>query len=258
MTSMLESAVQDGTARRMQIEGVSLAAKTGTAGSDSISGNKDAWTVAFNPDYTVCVWMGFDSTDAAHCLPAEVTGGTYPALLVKQVFEHLYSADAAPAFTQPDGVVKATIDLKSLLVEDMPRLASVFTPEEQSLDEFFLEDDAPTEYSTYWTTPIAPFDLAVTSGEGGYPQVSFTPLESYVIYRLMRTDIATGQTVKTGEFTGSRDKVYFRDDTVQYGHTYQYYVLPVHPEVEVDGQSLTGAPSPSREITLLDEEDYMP
>lgn len=258
MTSMLQSAVEEGTARRLHMDGVSLAAKTGTSSADNISGNKDAWTVAFNPEYTVCCWMGFDSTDEAHCLPSEVTGGTYPALLVRQLFEYLYADEAAPVFEQPDGVVQATIDLKSLLVEDEPRLASTFTPDDQALEEFFLEDDAPTEYSTYWTVPSAPADLTVTSGGGGYPQVSFTPLESWVIYRLMRTDIATGQTVKVGEFTGSRNKIYLRDDTVQYGHTYQYFVLPVHPEIEMNGQPLTGASSAAREITLLDEEDYMP
>ena len=258
MTSVLESAVEDGTARRLSLDGVSLAAKTGTSGTDNISGNKDAWTVAFNPDYTVCCWMGFDSTDEAHCLPVTVTGGTYPALLVRQVYEYLYSSQAAPAFVQPDGVVEATIDIKSLLVEDEPRLASAFTPEDQSLDEFFLEDHAPTQYSTYWTVPKAPYDLFVTNGGGGYPYISFTPLESWVIYRLMRTDIATEQTVKVGEFTGSKDQVDLRDDTVQYGHTYQYYVLPVHPEIEVDGQPLTGTATKPLEIALRNEEDYMP
>lgn len=258
MASMLESTVQDGTARRMKIEGVSLAAKTGTSGSDNISGNKDAWTVAFNPDYTICCWMGFDSTDEAHCLPATVTGGTYPALLVRQVYAYLYSHQAAPAFVQPDGVVEAKIDKKSLLAEDEPRLASAFTPADQTLEEYFMEDDAPTQISTYWTVPQAPNDLSVTSGEGGYPQISFTPIESYVIYRLMRTDIATNQTVKVGEYTGSRDKVYLHDDTAHYGHTYQYYVLPVHPEIEVDGQSLTGTESARKEIALHKEEDYMP
>lgn len=258
MASVLESTVQDGTARRMKIEGVSLAAKTGTSGSDNISGNKDAWTVAFNPDYTVCCWMGFDSTDEAHCLPATVTGGTYPALLVRQVYAYLYSHQAAPAFVQPDGVVEAKIDKKSLLAEDEPRLASAFTPADQTLEEYFMEDDAPTQISTYWTVPQAPNDLSVTSGEGGYPQISFTPIESYVIYRLMRTDIATNQTVKVGEYTGSRDKVYLHDDTAHYGHTYQYYVLPVHPEIEVDGQSLTGTESARKEIALHKEEDYMP
>ena len=258
MTSMLQSAVQEGTARRVQIDGVSLAGKTGTMGADNISGNRDAWTIAYNTDYTICCWMGFDSTDEVHCLPSSVTGGTYPAMLVRQVFEYLYSDQAAPAFVQPNGVVQARIDLKTLLVEDEPQLASAFTPEDQTLEEYFLEGDAPTEYSTYWTVPKPPGDLTVSSGAGGYPRISFTPLENYVIYRLMRSDIATGQTVKIGEFTGSRDKVTLRDDTALYGHTYQYYVLPVHPEIQVDGTPLTGAPSLIKEIALLNEEDYMP
>ena len=258
MTSMLESTVEVGTARRLAIDGVSVAAKTGTSGSDGLDGNRDAWTVAYNSEYAMCCWMGFDSTDSEHCLPLSVTGGTYPAMLVRQVFEYLYSSDAAPAFVQPDGVVQATIDVGSLLVEEEPQLASAFTPEDQRLEEYFLADDAPTEYSTYWTVPQPPADLSVESGTGGYPTITFTPLESYVIYRLMRTDIATGQTVKVGEYTGSRSRVTVIDDTVQYRHTYQYYVLPVHPEIDVDGQPLTGASSSICEISLGREEDYMP
>ncbi len=258
MTSVLESTVEGGTARRMKIDGVSLAAKTGTSGTDNISGNKDAWTVAFNPEYTVCTWMGFDSTDEAHCLPADVTGGTYPTLLIKQVYEYLYSKQAAPAFVQPDGVVEATIDRKSLFVEEVPLLASAFTPEDQAIDEFFLKGEAPTQYSTYWTVPKPPTDLSVTNGGGGYPEISFTPLESWVVYRVMRIDIATEQTVKIGEFSGSKNKVSLRDDTVRYGHSYQYFVLPVHPEIEVDGQPLTGAESARMEIALQEEEEYMP
>ncbi len=258
MTSMLESAVQEGTARRLAIDGVSIAAKTGTSGSDGLSGNRDAWTVAYNSEYAMCCWMGFDSTDEEHILPGDVTGGTYPATVVKQVFEYLYADNAAPAFVQPDGVVQATIDTGSLYVEEEPQLASAFTPDDEKMDEYFLADEAPTEYSTYWTVPLPPADLSVEAGEGGYPEIRFTPLESYVIYRLMRADIATGQTVKVGEYTGSRDRVIVRDDTVQYKHTYQYYVIPVHPEIEIDGQPLAGASSNVCEIALGKEEDYMP
>ena len=143
-------------------------------------------------------------------------------------------------------------------MEEEPQLAGAFTPSDQTLEEYFPEDDVPTEYSTYWTVPHPPDDFAVSSGSGGYPRISFTPLNGYVIYRLMRTDIATGQTVKIGEFTGSMDRVFTTDDTALYGHTYQYYVLPVHPEIEVSGQHLAGAPSAVREIALGDEEDYMP
>ncbi len=258
MTSMLQSAVEEGTARRLITDGVSIAAKTGTSGSDGISGNRDVWTVAYNTDYTLCCWMGFDSTDEAHCLPTSATGGTYPALIAKQVFEYLYGGGAAPVFERPGGVVEATIDAKSLMAGDEPQLASAYTPKEERLDEFFLEGEAPTEYSTYWSAPIAPGDLTVSCGAGGYPDITFTPLNSYIIYRLMRTDIATGQTVKVGEFSGNRDRVSVKDDSVLYGHTYQYFVLPVHPEIEADGEPLTGAASDIKEIALSDEEDYMP
>jgi len=77
ITSMLESAATEGTARRIKIDGVPIAAKTGTAGNDE--GNRDAWTIAYNPDYTICCWMGFDNNTKTHYLPSDVTGGTFPA-----------------------------------------------------------------------------------------------------------------------------------------------------------------------------------
>ena len=90
ITSVLQTTVSEGTARRLQTDGISIAAKTGTSGSDNISGNKDAWCIAYDPKYTMCCWMGFDSTDEEHCLDYFRNGRNAPgAAAQRSIFGHL-------------------------------------------------------------------------------------------------------------------------------------------------------------------------
>ena len=258
ITSMLQSAVESGTARRLYTEGVPIAAKTGTSGSDNISGNKDAWTVAYNPDYTMCCWMGFDSTDEIHCLDSSVTGGTFPAQLIKKVFDDIYERGEAPDFLQPRSIVKLNIDKQSLQDTNVPLLATSFTPADQVLTEYFKDNDAPTAYTAYWVVPTPPDDFDVTHGDGGYPVISFTPNHNFAVYRIMRFDVNENMTQMIGEYEGGNAKITFSDFSAQYGHTYQYYAVPIHPEIEIKGELLTGAASSMIEITLLTEDNYLP
>lgn len=55
VTSMLEGAVQGGTARRAQVVGKILAAKTGTTNLE-----KDAWFFAYTPDLVIGTYVGYD------------------------------------------------------------------------------------------------------------------------------------------------------------------------------------------------------
>ncbi|MDD5017756.1 MAG: PBP1A family penicillin-binding protein [Eubacteriales bacterium] len=258
MTSILKSTVETGTARRLYTDGITIAAKTGTSSSDNISGNRDAWTVAYNAEYTICCWMGFDSTDEGHCLDSGVTGGTYPALLIKNIFEELYSEGEAPDFMQPDSIVEVKIDIQSLQNESAPTLASAFTPDDEAIFEYFRDNDVPTEYTSYWVVPSAPDDLSVTNGDGGYPSISFTPKQSFALYRIIRIGLEEGIPQLIGEYSGAASKITVNDYSAEYGHTYEYYIVPVHPEIEIKGELLTGPASGSVSITLLSEENYMP
>ena len=44
-------------------------------------GTRDIWTVAYTPELAVSVWMGYDSPDDEHSLPASEGGSGYPARL---------------------------------------------------------------------------------------------------------------------------------------------------------------------------------
>jgi hypothetical protein len=256
MTSVLESAATTGTAKKLQIDGVPLAAKTGT--SEAGNGNRDAWTIAYNPEYTICCWMGFDSTDAGHILPSSVTGGTFPAELLRKIFLSIYSGRQAPDFTQPDSIVQAKIDVQSLKGEGEPLLASAFTPKDQTTLEYFLKKNVPTKFSTYWVVPSPPVDLTVVNGDGGYPFISFTPVESFAHYRIMRLDKDESMPKLIGEYAGDDPQICLTDNTAQYNHTYMYYVVPVHPGIKTGGDYLQGPSSAVVQITLLSEDHYMP
>jgi len=258
ITSMLQTAADTGTARRVKVEGVPIAAKTGTSSSTATEGNKDAWTVAYNPEYTMCCWMGFDSTDEWHSLPADVTGGTYPAVLIRKMFEYLYKNRPAPDFVVPDSVVKVTIDARSLKNGTQPMLASAYTPEDDALTEYFPKDHAPKQYSDYWAVPKPPHDLSVVIGMGGYPRVRFTPPQSFAVYRLMRIDLESGESELVGEYEGRDGQVDIIDYDAQYGHRYEYHVVPTHPEILIDGEPMKGSPSARVVIEVQEEEYYMP
>lgn len=57
LTDMLRSVVEseEGTAKNVAIDGMQIAAKTGTT-----SNNRDKWCCAFNPEYVVVTWCGYD------------------------------------------------------------------------------------------------------------------------------------------------------------------------------------------------------
>ena len=83
LTSMLKSVVTEGTGHRLNTLDIPIAGKTGTVGL--ANGNRDAWMAGYTPEYTAVVWQGYDS-DRLGLLPSSATGGTYPALMLYELF----------------------------------------------------------------------------------------------------------------------------------------------------------------------------
>ncbi len=183
MTSMLSSGVKYGTASELDIEGIDISAKTGTSTYDDATNNKDAWVVAYNPEYIICTWMGFDKTDSLHSLPQGVTGGTYPARLTARIFKYLYSDDDAPVFSPPEGIYEVQIDKKALNSEYVAALAGSATAASDRVTEYYTKDTVPREYASY-ILPIMPDDLAVSS-DGSFPVITFSTRED-MEYTLLR------------------------------------------------------------------------
>jgi len=75
--------------------------KTGTS-----SGFRDAWTVAWNPEYAVGVWCGFKSGRRG---PETLVGKRVAAPLAWAVVRRLYPAGGAPWFERPPEVVEREV-----------------------------------------------------------------------------------------------------------------------------------------------------
>ncbi len=235
LTSMLQSAIQEGTGHRLKDLDIPLAGKTGTVGEGE--GNRDAWMACYSADYAAAVWIGYDtSQDGA--LPQDATGGKYPALILEQLFQGLYQDRAPKEFSMPSGVNAYKLDKRTLEMFHEPVLATALTPSSAIQTEVFVEGTQPTAQSSYWVVPSPPGEFRVYLGGDGKPQIAFTGRESFAQYQLYRQKgTESPQLIKTWDGKGA---VTYEDDSALPGCTYTYYILPVHQEMNVGGEQVKG------------------
>lgn len=244
LTSMLESAVQTGTGHRLGELDIPLAGKTGTTGDEN--GNRDIWMAAYNPQYAAAVWMGYDSEEQGR-LPDAATGGTYPALMLREVFETLYPEGDAPDFVMPPDVREYRLDGYTLDTEHVAVLANVLTPDDAAYSEVFLVGTEPDDYTAYWRIPAPPESISLAAA-GDSVMIYFSVPSRFCLYRLYREG-ADGAPVLLGEFSGGAGSVSYTDAALTPGD-YAYYAIPVHPQLEIGGERVVGAASERVHITL--------
>lgn len=84
MNDMMRNNVQNGTAKKLSFCNKILYAKTGTVGNKH--GNSDAYTISYNNDYILGVWVGnqiYSNLDNA------ITGGNTPALISGKIWDDI-------------------------------------------------------------------------------------------------------------------------------------------------------------------------
>ena len=239
LTSMLESVVTKGTGKALGAAKIPLAGKTGTTGEDG--GNRDIWMAAYNPEYAAAVWMGYDDASGGPAMPEDATGGTYPAAVLRQLFESIYPDGDAPTFTMPQGVREYRIDAHTLDHEHVAVLANALTPDTAAYSEVFVAGTEPDALTSYWQIPAPPMRITATTGERT-ALIYFETPNRYMLYRVYREN-SDGKSVLIGEFSGEGGSVACEDATVKSGGAYQYYVIPVHPQLFIDNQAVTGEAS---------------
>lgn len=244
LTSMLESAVREGTGRRLGALGIPLAGKTGTVG-DSL-GNRDIWMAAYNPEYSASIWIGYD--DGKRMKSDDASGGTYPAELLKRIFASLYPEGDAPDFKRPADVLEYRIDSHTLDAEHVAVLASSLTPEEAAYREYFTYGTQPKTISSYWAVPHPPKQVTAIVQKKAV-KISFEAPSRYMVYRLYRENSA-GKSVLIQEFSDAEGIVEYMDTSVKKNGKYAYYIIPVHPQLLRNGENMTGPASPKAEIKI--------
>ena len=238
LTSMLQSVAKSGTAKALKDLPMEVAAKTGTVGDET--GNRDVWLAAYTSRHAAVVWMGFDENSGGKLLPPDTGGGDYPAQLMKQVLQGLYEGEDAPAFHQPDSVVRVRLDGYTMENQHEAVLATAYTPERYGVWEYFLKGTEPTAPSPFWSEPEPPTDLTL-SRAGTMVTIRFTPRQSFIRYLLYR-ESEDGYATLLSAFEGV-DQALYTDDVTDLVGKVSYYVIPVHPLITVEGTPLTGPAS---------------
>jgi len=226
INDMLTSTTEEGTASVLRDLPFPVAAKTGTVQLPKsetftgISGLNDSWMVAYTPRYLVTVWMGFDRTTPDTYLPANATGGSYPAMLAKEILATAEKDQAPEQFQKPLDVVQIPLD-KTGTAQGKIWIASTDTPPEDILNEYFASNNIPTE-----TAPpryYLPDDVRLTILANGFPCIEFTAKAGgrYRLYRQERNTETETVAVLSGD---ENNHVRFVDFSAVPGTEYGYSV----------------------------------
>ena len=235
LTSMLKSVVTEGTGHRLNTLDIPIAGKTGTVGL--ANGNRDAWLAGYTPEYTAVVWQGYDS-DRLGLLPSSATGGTYPALMLYELFNHIYPDGRSGDFEKPESVKQYSIDAKTLKKQHKVVLANAMTPQSSRVTEYFTEETAPEDVSGYWAVPGSAQNLLAVREEGGV-MVSFDCPDDFGMYTLWRSEAGKAEKPLM-TWNGREGHIEYIDAAVKPGKGYRYRVTVKHEELLIGDEPVEG------------------
>ena len=235
LTSMLKSVVTEGTGHRLNTLDIPIAGKTGTVGL--ANGNRDAWMAGYTPEYTAVVWQGYDN-DRLGLLPSSATGGTYPALMLYELFNHIYPDGRSGDFEKPESVKQYSIDAKTLKKQHKAVLANAMTPQSSRVTEYFTEETAPEDVSGYWAVPGSAQNLLAVREEGGV-MVSFDCPDDFGMYTLWRSEAGKAEKPLM-TWNGREGHIEYIDAAVKPGKGYRYRVTVKHEELLIGDEPVEG------------------
>ena len=235
LTSMLKSVVTEGTGHRLNTLDIPIAGKTGTVGL--ANGNRDAWMAGYTPEYTAVVWQGYDS-DRLGLLPSSATGGTYPALMLYELFNHIYPDGRSGDFEKPESVKQYSIDAKTLKKQHKVVLANAMTPQSSRVTEYFTEETAPEDVSGYWAVPGSAQNLLAVREEGGV-MVSFDCPDDFGMYTLWRSEAGKAEKPLM-TWNGREGHIEYIDAAVNPGKGYRYRVTVKHEDLLIGDEPVEG------------------
>lgn len=128
MTSILRDVVTRGTARRAKVDGIELAAKTGTTNN-----NVDGWLAGYSPTIETIVWFGNDDNTPMY---RRETGGRIAGPAFAKFYENVLRLypQIQRKFNVPDGIIEADINGKKEYFSDIskpPRAEVASDPQEE-------------------------------------------------------------------------------------------------------------------------------
>ena len=149
MNDMLKDVVSNGTGKKLKKDKLDLYAKTGTVGTNK--GNTDAYTISYNTEYLIGVWLG---NKKDNLLPNEITGGNTPATISKKIWDNLYINKEYPnEFAMPNNVEKINLDKISYEQNQTIEIADEIAPKRYVSSFLFKSNNIPSIKSKRFTSP---------------------------------------------------------------------------------------------------------
>lgn len=181
ITDMLQTAVSEGSAQALNGAASAVAAKTGTVSAEN--GTRDIWTVAYTPQISLCVWMGYDSA-ADGVMPESASGSGYPARMVARWLSEAKLPDET--FRLPEALEYVMLDRVLLEEEQQTLQAGPNTPSAEQVREIFPKSVLPLPVSERYQTPIADIDASLETNPLGYPVIRIRVLQDNMEYLILR------------------------------------------------------------------------
>lgn len=153
ITSILETAQNNGVGGKIKVSGTDIAAKGGTTNLDSKAEKDkglpggvtpDHWNITYSPDYTIALWVGYDSVTKDYYLTSN-KGGTIRKNIMGTLGTKIYKKNSK--FTKPKGVVSIEVEKETFPAQ----LPSENTPANMRITELFKKGTEPTEVSTRYS-----------------------------------------------------------------------------------------------------------
>ncbi len=155
ITDVLKTAVTSGLSSGAKLDGINIAAKTGTTNFDEKQARSiglpsnavnDAWVVGFDPDTAIGMWYGYEKINKESARKGYYSKSGLVAVQRGRLYRAAGSVifnKTGKDFEAPDSVVKLPIERGS----NPAKLASSGTPQDMVVYEYFKKGTEPTETS---------------------------------------------------------------------------------------------------------------
>lgn len=230
VNEMLVECAESGTAKKLSHLKFKVGAKTGTVGFKD--GNTDAYTISYTKDFSMGVWLGNADNEK---MPNSVSGGTYPAVISRAIWEDLHNSgyNPAPFDEMPDGITETALDKISLNEEHMLKLAGDNAREQDITISYFKNARVPKIISERFSNPkIENYEILY---ENRRVKIILC-LSEYYVYELYRSDERTKNVLKT--VINDSKEFEYEDGDVTEGKIYSYSIVPYY--INISGEKIAG------------------
>lgn len=152
INDILKDCAEFGTAKKLKSLNLTLSAKTGTVGDDN--GNSDSWCISYNQKMTICSWVGNLTNKKENNLNNRQNGGTIAATVSIKAWENYKTLNNW--FNAPSNIEKVNIDKIDYDEKHILNLASINTPQEFILTDYFNKKFIPKTFANNFDNLIAP------------------------------------------------------------------------------------------------------